>query len=228
MTTPTVTAVRAVCFDLDGCLVDSRGPISAGINHALDAVGLARRPEAELHQFIGPPLLATMERLLGEGGGDPARGMEAVDHYRAVYPEIAIRDTVAFPGIQEILAWLAARMPMMIVTSKPHAYARPIAAAAGVLDFFEDLYGPDLDALTEPKSAKLHRALEDLGMANAPGSVAMVGDTQFDVEAGIVCGTRTVGVLWGIGDEDELRHAGAQALATTPGELPKLLGVPLS
>ena len=47
----------------------------------------------------------------------------------------------------------------------------------------------------------------------------MVGDRRFDVEGAHAHGLPCIGVLWGIGSEEELRAAGADALVATPGEL---------
>ena len=38
-------SLDATLFDLDGVLVDSRAPIARSINHALERLGLAPRPE---------------------------------------------------------------------------------------------------------------------------------------------------------------------------------------
>jgi phosphoglycolate phosphatase len=52
----------------------------------------------------------------------------------------------------------------------------------------------------------------------------MVGDRKFDVLGARAHELPCVGVLWGIGSEQELRDAGAAALARAPSELVALLG----
>jgi phosphoglycolate phosphatase len=52
----------------------------------------------------------------------------------------------------------------------------------------------------------------------------MVGDRKFDVLGARAHDLPCIGVLWGIGTEQELREAGAAALASAPAELPALLG----
>jgi phosphoglycolate phosphatase len=47
----------------------------------------------------------------------------------------------------------------------------------------------------------------------------MIGDRHLDIEGAAHHGMRGIGVLWGFGDEAELRAAGADALARTPDEL---------
>jgi phosphoglycolate phosphatase len=55
------------------------------------------------------------------------------------------------------------------------------------------------------------------------GAAAMVGDRHFDIEGARANGVRAIGAGWGFGSVEELREAGADAIATTPAELPDLL-----
>jgi phosphoglycolate phosphatase len=48
---------------------------------------------------------------------------------------------------------------------------------------------------------------------------------DLDVEAARANGLPCVGVLWGIGDEAELRTAGASPIVAAPAELPAALGL---
>jgi phosphoglycolate phosphatase len=79
--------VTAAFFDLDGCLVDSRAPISAAMNAALRDLGLPERDPVELYGYIGPPLLASFQQLLRSLEADPALAEQAVTAYRRVYPD---------------------------------------------------------------------------------------------------------------------------------------------
>ena len=51
----------------------------------------------------------------------------------------------------------------------------------------------------------------------------MVGDRNFDVIGAAAVGIKTIGVLYGFGDEEELSSAGAIHLVKTPGELTEFL-----
>lgn len=215
-----------VCFDLDGCLVDSRVPIAAAMNHALTAVGAPARDEAELHARIGPPLLGALEQMLVEVGHDPARGREAVAAYREVYGDLAVAHTTAVPGMAELLAALeAAGAPLLVVTAKPVEFATPILHAVGMHGRFGGVFAPALTALDEPKADTLARALALAGVdgGQACAEVTMVGDRHHDIDAGRTRGTRTVGVTWGSGSRDELVDAGADAVVDTPAELQAVL-----
>jgi phosphoglycolate phosphatase len=79
------------------------------------------------------------------------------------------------------------------------------------------VHGPALDALREPKAVTLARALAEVAPHVPTSRTAMVGDRHHDVDAGRACGTRTVGVTWGIGDAVEL--AAADVVVDEPAEL---------
>lgn len=217
-----------VCFDLDGCLVDSRVPIAAAMNHALVAVGAPPRDEVDLHARIGPPLLGAFEEMLVEAGHDRTRGRDAVAAYRAVYGDLAVAHTTAVPGMAEVLSALhAAGAPMLVVTTKPAEFATPILHAVGMHHWFGGVFAPALTALEEPKADTLVRALAHAGVegASARAQVTMVGDRHHDIDAGRARGTRTIGVTWGSGSRDELVAAGADAVVATPAALAARLGI---
>jgi phosphoglycolate phosphatase len=205
----------AVLFDLDGVLVDSRVPFARGVNNALAAQGLPPRPEHELHQYLGPPLHRTFQALVGEQFVQPC-----VDAYRARYRELAATETTVFPGIREILNELSERLPLLIATSKPRGLAEPLLDALGLRRFFVAVIGPELDSENEQKAITIGRAMRELAPDARP---VMVGDRKHDIAAAHAHNIPAIGVLWGIGSEQELLIAGASALAHTPTELATLL-----
>ncbi len=214
---------RALLFDLDGVLVDSRAAIAASINHALEGLGLPRAPERSLHRFIGPPLGEAFRTLLRELGADPGQAPRAVALYRERYRERCVAETPLFPGIREALEGLHGRRPLAVATSKPVAFAEPILRARGLAELFDCIEGPSLDPVGEPKAETVARALRRLGLwPVSPGEAVLVGDRHHDVDAARAHGLIPVGVAWGIGSEQELRRAGAALILREPAELADL------
>jgi phosphoglycolate phosphatase len=221
---------RLTCllFDLDGVLVDSRAPITRCLNLALGDLGLEAEAEARLAGFIGVALLEVFETLLAERGLDPALGPGLVEAYRGHYRHVSIAQARTFAGIPEALARLGRDRPLLVASSKPAEFSRPILEALGLLDAFAHVLGAPLEGThREDKTRTVARALEAAGLAapctGAPRA-AMVGDRRFDVVGGLRNGLVAVGVTWGIGDEAELREAGAHHVVHAPGELVDLLG----
>jgi phosphoglycolate phosphatase len=210
-----VTDHDAVLFDLDGVLVDSRVPFTRGINSALVAHGLPERPEEELHQYLGPPLNGTFATLVG----DPSLVQPCIDAYRARYRELGASESTVFPGIRELLEAVGETRPLVVATSKPRPMAEPLLDALGLSVFFDAIVGPDLGAEDEEKTVTLGRALQHFAPRVRP---VMVGDRKYDVIAAHAHAIPAIGVLWGIGSQDELRAAGADELVATPGQLATL------
>jgi phosphoglycolate phosphatase len=206
-----------VIFDLDGVLADSRVAFTRCVNAALVAAGLSARHETELYRYIGPPLHATFAELTG----DPALVQSCVDTYRVRYGSHSTTETTVMEGMADAIATLADRLPLAVATSKPLPHTGPLLEALGLLEHFTAVEGPSLTAEGEPKSETIRRALLGLPGVSSP---VMVGDRRFDVEGAHAHGLPCIGVLWGIGSEDELRAAGADVLVRTPAELLSAIG----
>jgi phosphoglycolate phosphatase len=211
-----VTRYDAVLFDLDGVLVDSRVAFARSINSALLAHGEPKRPEEELHQYLGPPLHRTFRDLLSE----EHLVQPCVDHYRERYGTLGFEESTVFPGIVALLEEWSGRLPLAVATSKPRALAEPLLESLGLRPFFKAVVGPDLATEHEDKAVTLARAIATLPPGAKP---IMVGDRKHDVLAAQAHDICAVGVLWGVGSEEELVSAGADVLVRTPAELSALL-----
>ena len=210
----------AVLFDLDGVLIDSRVAIVRCIQHGLRENGAPVPEAAELERFIGPPLIDAFAELAG-----PELAGACLAAYRERYVWSSLEETTVAPGAAEALAEVASRVPVAVATTKPRAFAEPLCERLGLLPSLTAVCGPELDNPDEIKTTTVRRALEALGLA--PGADApLVGDRSHDAEAAHANGIRCVGVLWGIGDEAELRAAGADPIVADPAQLPAaVLGV---
>lgn len=208
----------AVLFDLDGVLVDSRAAFVRAMSEALTEHGVPVPAEEELVAFLGPPLHRVFATLVPSADTAGIDGL--VLSYRAIYGELMVAESALFPGIADILDELARYMPLVVATSKSQALARPLLEGLGIAARFIAIVGPSLQARDESKSLTIARALELLPHSRRP---VMVGDRKFDVLGARAHGMPCVGVLWGIGTEQELREAGAAALVEAPAELPALL-----
>jgi phosphoglycolate phosphatase len=204
---------HAVLFDLDGVLLDSRVAIVRCIEHGLREQGVAVPAAAELERYIGPPLVDAFAELAGA-----ELAAACLASYRERYVHSSLEETTLVPGAREALAEVAARVPVAVATSKPRAFAEPLCERLGLAPHLRAVAGPELDAPEEVKATTVRRALAALGLR--PGADApLVGDRRHDVEAARANRLTCIGVLWGIGDEAELRDAGADAIVAAPEDL---------
>jgi phosphoglycolate phosphatase len=210
---------EAVLFDLDGVLLDSRTAIVRCIEHALRAHDVPVPPRAELVSWIGPPLIDAFAQLAG-----PDRASALVASYRERYVTTFLDETTVVPGARDALAAVAAQVPCALATTKPRTFAVALCERLGLAPHLQAIAGPELAAPDEVKTVTIQRALAELGLA--PGADApMVGDRRHDAEAAHANGLTCVGVLWGIGDEAELRGAGAAPIVADPADLVGALGL---
>jgi phosphoglycolate phosphatase len=205
-----------ILIDLDGTLLDPKPGIIGSVQYALDRLGHPVPPAEELLWVIGPPLRVTFPRLLGS----PDRTEAAIAHYRERYFSGGMYDAVVYEGIPAALEALAAAGCRLIVaTSKPHHYARPIVQHFGLAPHFHAVHGPDLDGTNDHKADLVAHILrhEDV----RPEAALMIGDRSFDIQAAARNGLRSVGVKWGYGSIEEL--TGAAALCESPHELAEVV-----
>src|SRR5215216_3595243 len=200
----------AVLFDLDGVLLDSRVAIVRCIEHALRENGAPVPPARELERHVGPPLIDAFAELAG-----PDRASACLTAYRERYVRSSLDETMLVPGAREALDTIAAAVPVAVATSKPRAFAEPLCERLGLAPHLRAIAGPELDAPEEVKAVTVARALAALGL-EAGADAPLVGDRRHDAEAAAANGLRCVGVLWGIGDEAELRAAGASPIVSAP------------
>jgi len=208
-------------FDLDGTLIDSSPGIFASMEHAFACVG-ARAPSRErLRNFIGPPLRASFAEVVGE---DPARVAQTVAHYRARYDALGWTEHAVYPGIAELIVALAAGgHTLAVVTTKVAPMAQRLLAHLPFGAHFARVYAPDGEASRCEKAEMIAAALRDFGAAAAHAT--MVGDRHFDIAGARANGVRGLGVAWGFGSAQELQESGAAAIAATPQQLGRLLGL---
>lgn len=204
----------AVLVDLDGTLLDSKLSIRDTLNTVLAENRLPPFGSADLDRLIGKPL----RDILADRSGDPTL-IEAMTHrYRAAYNETGWVTAKPFPGFVGLLQELrAAGIRLGVVTSKGQHETDTLLLDLGLGDLFDAVVGDDDMRPLKPHPAPVLEACRLLDVP--PQRAIMVGDTTFDVGAGVGAGTWTVGVLWGIHDAARLRAAGATALASTRPEL---------
>jgi phosphoglycolate phosphatase len=210
---------QLVLFDLDGTLIDSEPGITASLGYAFAQVGAELPPRDVLRSWIGPPFKQTFPSVLGE---DALRIDAAIGHYRTRFEDIGWSEHAVYDGIAELIASLASRGPALaIVTTKPQAQAQRIIDHLPFGAAFARVYGPDAQHAHCVKADMIAQALNDFG-APARNSM-MVGDRHFDIEGARANDMRGLGVAWGFGSVEELRAAGAHAIADSPMHLSELL-----
>jgi phosphoglycolate phosphatase len=211
---------HSVLFDLDGTLTDPRIGITRCVQLALARCGIEVADPDTLTPYIGPPLLESFDRIHGL---DRERGLVAIGHYRERFAEVGWRENELYPGIPELLAELhGCGTRVIVATSKPTVFAEQIVTHFGLAPYVDLVAGSNLDNTRVAKGEVIaHVLAERPGIAEAP--LVMVGDREHDVIGARQNDLDAIGVAYGYGGPDELRAAGALAVAESVPDLQTLL-----
>ncbi len=213
--------IRAILFDLDGTLLETRSDIAAAANLALADHGLGPLPLDEVTRHVGRGSRVLVARCLEACGvADPESAeieVTLTDFIRH-YKDHILDTTEPYEGVGDMLDRLRqAGLAMGIVTNKPHVLALGAIDGLGLTRYFGVVLGGESLPVRKPHPAPLLHALRALD-AGADES-AMVGDMEIDVESGRAASMRTVGVTWGFSTRETLEASRPDFLADTPAQL---------
>lgn len=203
-------------FDLDGTLTDPYQGITRSISHALLVLGRPVPLQTDLSWCIGPPLKDSFAQLLGSDDNELLE--DAIAIYRDRFGSVGLFENEVYQDIPEVLNSLQeAGNALYIATSKPTVYAQKIAAHFGFQQYFNTIYGSELDGTRSDKASLLSHILQSEEIA--PSKALMVGDRRHDMIGAQANRIPSVGVLWGYGTQAELEASGAHTCISHPQEL---------
>ena len=206
--------MKAVLFDNDGTLVDTRDIILASMRHCTREVLGRVIPDEVLMHKVGQPLAVQMRDFTS----DETEQDELLRVYRAHNATIHDERIRAFPGMAEALAELErAGVRMGVVTSKLRVTAWHGLELTGLAPYLSCCIGAEDCERFKPEAEPILRGAAALG-ASAVECV-YVGDSPYDIQAGRAAGCATVAVTWGVFSQDELSRELPDVVCEVPGGL---------
>ena len=207
---------KTILFDLDGTLTDSGEGIINCAQAALEKFGISVQPRERLEAFVGPPLGDSFAKF-----GIPAEQIEkAIEIFRSRYIPIGMFENKPYPGIQEMLSSLKSQgHQLCVATSKLEPTAVKVLAHFGLTAYFDCICGSN-DQTRITKEEVIAFLLKNSCICE---EVIMVGDTIFDVQGASKLNIPTIGVSWGYGNVEEMKQAGAIAIADSPEMLLEII-----
>ncbi|HET9995285.1 MAG TPA: HAD-IA family hydrolase [Candidatus Acidoferrum sp.] len=202
MTAPDFTSVRALIFDLDGTLIDSKRDLILSVNAMLRELGREELHEDTISGYIGHGAPQLVGQALGNGASEEERD-RALKYFLSYYEDHKMDSTCAYPGVPEALDQLA-DYPMAILTNKPVRISVRILEALGLAKYFRAVYGGNSFATKKPDPLGANTILREL--AAAPVEAILIGDSEVDMQTARNAGTLAAAVNYGFGTHDRAAH----------------------
>jgi phosphoglycolate phosphatase len=205
MTTPKRYPVRALIFDLDGTLIDSKLDLIHSVNATLTEMGREKLSDEVISSYIGHGAPMLISRALGGVAKEDelARGL---GYFLEYYEEHKLDNTALYPGVTETLAKLSEqRISMAVLTNKPVKISVRILEALGLAQYFQAIYGGNSFETKKPDPLGAKAILREFKVKNSGGSM-MIGDSEVDVQTARNADMIATAVNYGFGIHDRSQH----------------------
>ena len=201
-TAPRFSSVRALIFDLDGTLIDSKLDLVHSVNATLRELKRPELPEEIISSYIGNGAPVLVAKSLGPDV-PPAELDRALKFFLTHYEAHKMDNTRAYPGVAEALEHLSA-MPMAVLTNKPERISVRILEALGLAKYFRAIYGGNSFSTKKPDPLGVNTILREFSARS--NEALLIGDSEVDVQTARNAGILAAVVNYGFGIHDRTAH----------------------
>ncbi len=194
--------IRVILFDLDGTLIDSSVDITNALNYAMEPYSSKRLSRDETVKLIGEGITRLIEKLVGDR--DEAVRDDVGKRFLSHYTDHITDYTREYPGVAETLERLG-KYRKAVISNKRESLSRLVLEKLGLAKHFVLIIGSDTVAERKPSPVPVLKALSEL--QTEPGDAVIVGDSNYDVDAGKAAGVTTVAVTYGYRPREVIAHA---------------------
>ena len=194
-----MTKYKAVIFDVDGTLLDTREGIIDAVKHTINKLNLAPLADNLLCKFVGPPI---QNSFMLNYGFSSIEAQNATNVFREYYAKFSLFKAIPYDGIFDIMKELKQQgVKIGIATYKRNDYAVDLLKYFGFHKYYDVVCGAD-DKNVLKKSDIIQNNLIQLNIQNYAEAV-MIGDSENDATGAEKIGLDFIGVIYGFGFKDE-------------------------
>lgn len=209
-----------ILFDLDGTLTNPRLGIGNSLKYALRQMHIDGYSDELLERFVGPPLQDGFKNLFGLNERNTNL---AVEHFRTYFGEKGLYENIPYSGIQELLEALHhSGKRVYVVTSKLEKYAQLIIRHFEFDRYIDDLQGAEATGKHSGKGQLIAQLMERNRILPST-SVAMIGDTHYDMIGARENDIQGIAVGYGFGTPETLLACEPDYLVESVDDLAELL-----
>lgn len=217
--------IKAIIFDSDGTLLDTREFIFQGYKSVLIECNLSHlATDQYIRQRLGKPTKETFEQIIA--GHNTNLSAEELARTLDETQSQLLHNIKAYPHTRELLErWKGEGVKLCLFTSGYGYMIDRNFAAAGIPDvreLFDAIITADDNIAHKPEPDAIQELLRRVGVE--PKNAVVIGDHAYDIIAGkrARLGLK-IGILHGIGTQHELLNAGADFLCDNLNSLNHLM-----
>lgn len=182
--------IKAVLFDIDGTLLDTKEFIYQAYQHTLDKHGI-KNISREYLESLGGKTLEEYYNILA-----PEIETELLRESHGKFQSDNLHLAVPFPKVQKVLETLKKQnLKIAGITSRGKRLLTKTLEIAGIEKYFDLIITVEDVKRAKPDPEGIFKVLRNFEISK--DEAIMVGDSAVDMEAGINAGVKTVGVTYG-------------------------------
>ena len=191
---------KHILFDFDGTLIDSAPYVLTAYRQAFAEFAVTPKV-AITESIIGPPLLATIEMLIGKD--NPELVQQLADKFMQLYDGGVAENTFFYDGVAEMLSTLKQQgCELYIATNKRYKPTEAILKHLGLFDLFTEVRAVDQLPAENRSKAQLIKEIIEQHSIEIIDSV-YIGDKLDDFKAADANKVDFLAAAWGYGDWDK-------------------------
>jgi phosphoglycolate phosphatase len=194
--------VKLLIFDLDGTLIDTSRDITNALNYGLSSPGFKSLSVEDTIKMIGEGITRLIEKILGH---ERLQERDAViKKFLDYYSEHLIDYSTVYPYVRETLEQLD-EYKKAVISNKREYLSVKLLNKLNLLDFFNMVVGSDTTSEKKPSAIPILHVIEKFKVG--PQESIIVGDSNYDIEAGKKAGIKTIAVTYGYREKEYLVNA---------------------
>lgn len=210
--------IQAICFDLDGTLLDTLADIGNAANAALLRFDLPTHPLERYRYFVGEGASRLMEQILPQTYASDEWRDRLLEAFEEEYTLGWKRQTCLYAGIANLLDELTQNAwPLAVLSNKPDAFTQQCVQHFLGAWPFRVVRGQQAGIPRKPDPTGMQLIAQELSLPVE--ALCLVGDTSVDMQTATNACSCPIGVSWGFRKVEELQEHGAGLVVDSPMEL---------